>query len=54
MDRGPLTLANVDQFVEQDGVFSVQVDVLLYDIQSKKLALCVINFEGGYWPEANL
>ena len=29
VDRRPLTLANVDQFVEQDGVFSVQVDVLL-------------------------
>ena len=48
MDRGPLALANVDQFVEKDGVFSVQVDVFLYNSQSKKLALSVINYEGGY------
>ena len=54
MDRGPLALADVDQFVEQDGVFSVQVDVLLYNIQSNKLALYVISFEGGCWPMANL
>ena len=54
MDRGPLALANVDQFVEQDGVFSVQVDILLYNIQSNKLALCEIYYEGGCWPEANL
>ena len=41
MDGGPLPLADVDQFVEQDGVFSVQVDIFLYNIQRNKSVRCL-------------
>ena len=36
MDRTPLSLADIDEFIEENGVFSVLIDALFYRNKDQK------------------